>query len=319
MAGATSDGSATTVARSDHQHGGTISFPLGTVSAPSIAPSGDSNTGLWSPAADTLAFSVAGGEAMRIVTKPSYKSVGINAPNPSWPLQIASPIDGNVCEFDGPGGGFFYANYANSTQYFLGFAGGSTPSTALAFGTQSAIPFYILSNNTGRVTITSGGNVGIGTWFNPSYQLELTANSAAKPTSSSWTISSDARIKTVIDDWRRGLAAIMQLQPKVYRLNGQYGSVDDGKNHISVIAQEAIEVMPEMIGSYQWQATREVQETMPDGQTTTRIEPDPTVEPVELYNLDTNALQWTLVNAIKELAGQVEALTARIAILEAQT
>ena len=42
-----------------------ISFPLGTEVLPSIYPGTDTNTGLWSPAADTLAVSNSGSETLR--------------------------------------------------------------------------------------------------------------------------------------------------------------------------------------------------------------------------------------------------------------
>lgn len=41
-------------------------FPDGTALLPSIANTGDLNTGMWFPAADTIAWSAAGAEAMRI-------------------------------------------------------------------------------------------------------------------------------------------------------------------------------------------------------------------------------------------------------------
>ena len=42
------------------------SVPLGTAAAPSIAFTGDTNTGIYSPGADTIAFSEGGAESMRI-------------------------------------------------------------------------------------------------------------------------------------------------------------------------------------------------------------------------------------------------------------
>lgn len=45
---------------------GTVSFPSGSASAPSISASGDTNTGIFFPSADTLALSEGGTEAMRI-------------------------------------------------------------------------------------------------------------------------------------------------------------------------------------------------------------------------------------------------------------
>ena len=50
----------------------TLSTPLtigaGSVSAPSIAPTGDPNTGIFFPAADTIAFSEGGTEALRLTS-----------------------------------------------------------------------------------------------------------------------------------------------------------------------------------------------------------------------------------------------------------
>jgi len=43
-----------------------VTFPAGTVSLPSITTSGDLNTGAFFPAADTIAFTEGGAEAMRI-------------------------------------------------------------------------------------------------------------------------------------------------------------------------------------------------------------------------------------------------------------
>ena len=52
---------------------------LGAVGTPSYTFSGDLNTGIWSPAADTLAFSEGGVEAMRI-TSESNIGIGTTAP-----------------------------------------------------------------------------------------------------------------------------------------------------------------------------------------------------------------------------------------------
>lgn len=46
--------------------GSTVPFALGSASAPSITFTGDTNTGMFSPAADTIAFTEGGAESMRI-------------------------------------------------------------------------------------------------------------------------------------------------------------------------------------------------------------------------------------------------------------
>ena len=66
---------------------GTASFALGSVSAPSITFTGDTNTGIWSPAPDTLAFSEGGIEIMRIN---SAGNVGIGTTSPTSLLNLYS-------------------------------------------------------------------------------------------------------------------------------------------------------------------------------------------------------------------------------------
>ena len=144
---------------------------------------------------------------------------------------------------------------------------------------------------------TYSGRVGIGT-ASPGYQLTLSTDSAAKPTSNTWTISSDARVKTVLGDFTRGLMDIVGLMPKRYRLNGAYGTVDDGREHVSVIAQDVQATWPAMVGEY------------------THVEKDEeagTETETTLLSLNTNELQWALVNAIKELTARVVALEAQVA------
>lgn len=61
---------------------------------------------------------------------------------------------------------------------------------------------------------SSAGNVGIGT-ANPTYQLELSTDSAAKPCTSTWTIASDARLKDVRAPFNRGLDSIELIPESV--------------------------------------------------------------------------------------------------------
>jgi hypothetical protein len=64
---------------------GTIITAAGTNSAPAIVPTGDTNTGIFFPAADTIAFAEGGAEAMRI---DSDGDVGIGTTSPAEKLHI---------------------------------------------------------------------------------------------------------------------------------------------------------------------------------------------------------------------------------------
>lgn len=149
------------------------------------------------------------------------------------------------------------------------------------------------------------GYLGLGT-SGPSYQLQLSTDSAAKPSTNTWTIASDARLKNVTGDYTKGLDAVCQLRPVVYTYNGLAGMPNDGKENISIIAQEAMAHFPECVGTYMGRMNP-VDENG---------EENVAEEKVELYNWNSHALTFALVNAIKELKAQNDALAARIAILE---
>jgi len=130
--------------------------------------------------------------------------------------------------------------------------------------------------------------------------LVVNTDSASKPDTDTWTIASDSRIKTVLHPYVKGLSAIKQLNPVVYRLNGKFGSKDDGKDHVSVIAQEILSSWPEMVGTYTYKEKSENGE---------EIE-------TQIYNINASDLMWALVNAFKELSLEIENLTSRIFALE---
>jgi hypothetical protein len=69
--------------------GGAAVFTAGTVSAPAITTTGDTNTGIFFPAADTIAFTEGGAESMRI---DSSGFVGIGTTSPTTALQVNGTV-----------------------------------------------------------------------------------------------------------------------------------------------------------------------------------------------------------------------------------
>jgi hypothetical protein len=206
---------------------GVATFSAGAVGTPAITTTGDTNTGIFFPAADTIAFAEGGAEAMRI---DSSGNVGIgtatSASTTALTVQIESPKN---TTFQGTG-------YGVAPSINLRSAGGTasspsaTASTPLnivgattddgttfrntvsivgtieSTPTSTSHPTAIIFNTTSvgslsraeRMRISSSGNVGIGT-SSPNYKLEISTDSAGKPgVGGLWTVVSDERIKSNI-------------------------------------------------------------------------------------------------------------------------
>lgn len=157
-----------------------------------------------------------------------------------------------------------------------------------------------LSTNYSLNLCPNGGNVVIGAVGAGAYQLVVNTDSAAKPTTNTWTIASDGRLKDVVREYEKGLADICALRPIVYKYNGRGGFPIDDKENISVIAQEAMEVFPECVGTYRGK--------LDEGDT----------EDTDIYNWNGHAVTFALINAVRELSDQITALTSRLEALEAQ-
>lgn len=138
------------------------------------------------------------------------------------------------------------------------------------------------------------GNVGIGT-SSPAYKLQLSTDSAAKPSTNTWTIASDGRLKNETGEYTKGLDAVCGLRPVTYTYNGKGGFTDTTTENISIIAQEAQVHFPECVGSIKGEI---------DGEET------------DILNWNGHALTFALVNAVKELKSKIETLEARVAQLE---
>jgi hypothetical protein len=160
---------------------GVATFSAGTVSAPAITTTGDTNTGIYFPAADTIAFTEGGTEAMRIS---STGTVGIGTNNPIQRLQVTGNIGLNTGVAAG-GNGFGVAIYASDFPRLT--LRNSTTGDTDADGLQvymvgNDVTYNLIesgyqawfTNNAERMRITSAGDVGIGTNVPLSFLGKLT-------------------------------------------------------------------------------------------------------------------------------------------------
>jgi hypothetical protein len=130
---------------------GVATFSAGTVSLPAITTTGDTNTGIYFPAADTIAFTEGGTESMRI---DSAGDVGIGTTNPVAKLHVVGG------ETRGVGTGFFYSGYradGTTRQFYLG---GSD--SEFYINVDQAVPMILTTSGTERMRIDSTGVIGIG-------------------------------------------------------------------------------------------------------------------------------------------------------------
>ena len=155
-----------------------------------------------------------------------------------------------------------------------------------------ALQFY--TDKTARMTITDDGNIGIGTIY-PNNNLTL-VGTANKTGGGSWAIYSDRRIKDNIQDYTNGLAEIAQLRPVTYNYNEKSGYDDTSTTYVGIIAQEVEGVLPNTVS--------ELDDT--DGSSGI----------ADLKQFDGSEVLWTLVNAVKELKTENEALKSRVEALE---
>jgi hypothetical protein len=230
-------------------------------------------------------------------------------------LNVAQDSYAQITTTSPAGGGFLYrgqrgtiaAPTAAVSGDTIGIYGGSGYHSGGAFsGTAAMVRMYAAENFTAtaqgsllvfettpigspstgrleRMRIDSAGKVGLG--LSPSYQLQLSTDSAAKPTTSAWTVASDSRFKTNIRPFADGLDILRQIHPVAYELNGK-GGLPAGVTGISVIAQDVATLLPYAVGTYR-----------------AKLNPEDDSD-TELYNFNSGPLTFVMVNAIKDLESQ---------------
>ena len=201
-----------------------------------------------------------------------YRAFNAGAGSTTPSIRTEGSYGGGIALLDNRESGLYASGAGDYLHFYVGRTIGS-----------------VAPNSKVAMTATSTGRLGIGL-TNPSYRLQLSSDSAAKPSTSTWTITSDARVKTETGEYTKGLEAVLALRPVTYRYNGKAGMIDDGEDKISIIAQEAITVFPECVGSYM-----------------TKLEEDDE-EDTEVLNWNGHALTFALVNSIKELVARIEAI-----------
>jgi len=227
-------------------------FVAGTAALPAITTSGDTNTGIFFPAADTIAFSEGGAEAMRI---DSSGNVGIGTSSPSVKFQVDHSSD--VAAINASGGGVtLKMSNSSANDVLLRMTNNSsnfwdirnlTSGSALTFGYNGTESMRIDSSGNllsanGAIYFTSAqyrSNVA-------SSQLQFINNSAGVSLAvngTSWGSLSDERDKEIIEPIADAVSKVASLRSVI----GRYKVDDADKRRAFLIAQDVKAVLPEAV------------------------------------------------------------------------
>jgi hypothetical protein len=143
---------------------GVATFSAGTVSAPAITTTGDTNTGIFFPAADTIAFTEGGVESMRI---DSAGNVGVGTSTIVYKLEV-----NGAGRFNNSGAGGGSALFGNNLDSTLGQIIAPFNSAVFTIANTTANPIAFNTGGSEKMRITSAGDVGIGT-SSPTYKLQI--------------------------------------------------------------------------------------------------------------------------------------------------
>jgi hypothetical protein len=270
-----------------------VVLAAGAVGTPSLTTSGDTNTGIFFPAADTIAFTEGGTEAMRLN---SNGQVGISQSSPNQLLCIGSETSST----GSPTYKGFIRLGSHSSQSLNTDGGIEFVSTSFTNGygwrlccpdlAGSNVPMVFESRDndatwTERMRITLTGS------------LILAGSTAQKATGTTWSNPSDTRLKDNKQNYTKGLQELLQINVKTWEWNGKAGTTQ-GDVGIGVIADEIETILPNTIDTYKAKLNED------------------DIEETDVKRFDATEITWLLLNSIKEQQAIIEELKARLTVLE---
>jgi hypothetical protein len=297
---------------------GVATFSAGTAALPALTTSGDTNNGIFFPAADVIAFSTGGAERVRINSS-GYVGIGVTAPTAQLMLDGNSQTAAQTFDYSVRSATFNnYYLASDSYNAYLDIAvTANDQKSIIRFLTQSAAN----TNPAERARIDSNGYLLIGLtasttaanqqvkyttaimgarYVNVSSTssdvMDFVANSAqvgrinTSGSSTSYVTSSDYRLKENIAPMTGALAKIAQLKPVTYKWKS------DSTDGQGFIAHELQAIIPDaVVGAKD------------------AVDVEGNIQP---QGIDTSFLVATLTAAIQEQQALITTLTERITALE---
>jgi hypothetical protein len=308
-----------------------VEFNAGAVGTPSITTTGDTNTGIFFPAADTIAFSEGGVEAMRLDSAgnmglgvtPSPWGNGQKAIEMTWGNSVVSIGAGDIAVtqnayFINPNfkyaattdvGSSAYRQIDGTHRWFYaasGTAGNNITFTeamridsggALLVGatTNSGYRFYSASNSGTSYYPAGFNNTDSGS--GSQIVIDISRNGARTGyitntnNATGFTSTSDYRLKENVQPMQNALAKIAELKPCTYKWKS------DGTDGQGFIAHELAEHFPDAVAGEK-----------------DAVDKDGVIQP---QGIDTSFLVATLTAAIQEMKAIIDAQASTITQLQA--
>jgi hypothetical protein len=325
----------------------------GSASAPSLTFSGDTNTGIFSPAADTIAIGTGGTEAIRV---DSARNVGLGVTPSAW-------FTSNNMRALQLGGGSF-ASYLNNqvwltNNYFLNSSGQDTyvnNGTAMRLIMDGAYKFQIAGSGTAgnaitftqAMTLDASGNLLVGTTSSPTSVADGNAstNGMAYRANSTgcWLAMQNESASTYYASKKTGYTDSRFFQFSVnatgvgsITTNGTsttYGTSSDYrlKENIQPMQNALAKVAQLKPCTYTWKfngaagdgfIAHELQSVVPDcvigekDAVEVYVDEEGNEQTRPIYQgIDTSYLVATLTAAIQELKAELDATKAEVALLK---
>lgn len=316
-----------------------VSFGAGSAAAPSINYSADSTTGIYFPGSGQLAISTGG--TVRVYVDGSG-NLGIGITPSAWvddkALQIGYGAISSGYEYGISTTANAFRSTTNTWKYLNGQAafrsninnGGFQWLTAPSGTAGNSITF------TQGMALDANGRLLIGPSGTASYQLQLTTDSAGKPSTNTWTIVSDERIKEDIElaDLDLCYEAVKSIPLKRYKWRDEVYTekqVTD-RRKIGWIAQDVEAVFPKAVNTHEFKYNQVYAETVipaikeelnKKGQVITAAQPEQIERKLvsedvitDCKDLNADQIYAAMYGALQKLINKVETLEAEVAALK---
>ena len=308
-------------------------FAAGSATAPSVAV-GTGTTykpGIYSPGTDQLAISTAG--VGQLFVDASGK-VGIGT-TPNYNLHttetVAVTSAASYSTFLGQGTRADLVLKATSSNNDQQRQVVRSNSDSLIFGTEDAT----VSVFTEKARIDSSGRLLVGVIASPAHQLQVATDSAGKPSTNTWTIVSDERIKEDIElaDLSLCYQAVKYIPLKRYKWKDTVYTEEQvhDRHKLGWISQDVKAVFPKAVRISEFKYNQVFSETVipavdeeldEDGNVVIpsepeRIEKELVSEDIieDCHDLNADQLYAAMYGAVQMLMIKVEALEAQVAPL----